>query len=417
MNNNLAAEMRRSVPGLMHPNNAKPQVIGPLNNLSHVTQGLDKLGFTSAQELPKKFDWRDKYTLLPPTNQMSCGDCWAHSSTNALTDKFIIFKDLKGLELNQLLTTVCTFKNWQGNPSNDECGGGFPYVAGKFFEEDGATNSTSSDCPPSWEDYCAKNNCSNEPVQLPDCSTWSNCILNYKAKKGSTVYLSVQKQDGTIDADATVTNIKQALLNTGPVVGTFQVRADFQMGNVDLTKYGGWNYKWNATNGIYVNGKYNTDLNNAWKSASSQVKGFVTQSLNTDDPTDKWGDIVLGYHAVEVVGWDETGSTPYWIIKNSWGTSWNEAGYWRHAMYPNNMYCGLDVPDTSTASVVGGCTNFEADVGSGGKNGTKVGPASSGGKNNKTMWIIIFSVAIGLVLLLALWFFFLRKKGRRGDGW
>jgi cathepsin L len=34
-------------------------------------------------------------------------------------------------------------------------------------------------------------------------------------------------------------------------------------------------------------------------------------------------------HAVIVVGWGTSGSTEYWTVRNSWGTTWGEEGYIR----------------------------------------------------------------------------------------
>jgi hypothetical protein len=44
-------------------------------------------------------------------------------------------------------------------------------------------------------------------------------------------------------------------------------------------------------------------------------------------------------HAVLVVGYNLTASTPYFLIKNSWGTAWGEQGYMRLAM--NTNVCGF----------------------------------------------------------------------------
>jgi len=44
-------------------------------------------------------------------------------------------------------------------------------------------------------------------------------------------------------------------------------------------------------------------------------------------------------HAVLLVGYDNTGEKPIWIVKNSWGTNWGEKGYFR--IEADNDLCGI----------------------------------------------------------------------------
>lgn len=54
--------------------------------------------------------------------------------------------------------------------------------------------------------------------------------------------------------------------------------------------------------------------------------------------------IILGGHAVKIVGWGKEGNVNYWIVANSWGSEWGEKGYFRIAFgectFEENAYVG-----------------------------------------------------------------------------
>jgi len=45
-------------------------------------------------------------------------------------------------------------------------------------------------------------------------------------------------------------------------------------------------------------------------------------------------------HAIIILGWGKSGSTNYWIIRNSWGSGWGEKGYVRMVLGKNA--CGVE---------------------------------------------------------------------------
>ncbi|KRX00829.1 hypothetical protein PPERSA_02008 [Pseudocohnilembus persalinus] len=45
-------------------------------------------------------------------------------------------------------------------------------------------------------------------------------------------------------------------------------------------------------------------------------------------------------HAVNIVGYDTTEGTPYWIVRNSWGGSWGQGGYAKFAIVEGDGVCG-----------------------------------------------------------------------------
>ena len=67
------------------------------------------------------------------------------------------------------------------------------------------------------------------------------------------------------------------------------------------------------------------------KKFEAYVSGIFSEFVPTPTPN----------HAVEVVGWGKTPTNQeYWVVRNSWGTSWGLSGYAQIKMYDNNL--GLD---------------------------------------------------------------------------
>jgi KDEL-tailed cysteine endopeptidase len=67
----------------------------------------------------------------------------------------------------------------------------------------------------------------------------------------------------------------------------------------------------------------------AWQSYSG---GVVTQNCGTS----------LN-HGVLAVGYSVTTSPPYWIVKNSWGSGWGNAGYIYIGMTSGPGICGINM--------------------------------------------------------------------------
>lgn len=387
------------------PSRANIRVTGSLPSVAEVDTKFLQMGLTASDLNP--IDWRKKVRLSPVMNQEDCGDCWAMSSTSALADRFIIQKNIQNLVLEPAITAQCAQEEY----IDQGCKGGQVKLAGEFFENIGVP-AVDNTCQ-SWGKICPN---VGECV-LPSCANLKSMCskaTNYYAKPGSTQNLAVQN-DRNIDVNTTIAHIKAELLN-GPVVASFFVAKDF------MAPTSG--YKWEATNGIYINGAYNDILD---KLANPNMK----KTLNVTKPAE-WADIILeggqgAGHAVSVVGWDRGkagsyGDVEYWIVRNSWGPDWNEGGFFRIAMNDSglNATLGFDVPvsnlvisstgkSMSIGELFGSCVSFAPNLDSGAPKGhTYPGP-----KNSNSNIIVIVIVVIAVLIAGGLAYYLSSSKKRR----
>jgi hypothetical protein len=341
-------------------------------------------------------DWREK-KISSVLDQLNCGDCWALSSTAALTDRFIIQKGLTDLRLEPAVTSQCVKSTY-----NVGCQGGFPGDAGQYFEEFGLPE-ISSLCPP-WKKLCNVESCI-----LPTCEKINEECKKpnvfYKAIKGSTRTLSVKNSDGSLNKQETIDHMKKELQN-GPFVCSFYVPIDFIVA-------ASLKYFWTSTNGVYINGSYDDDMD---KIASPRIKNSFGIASKDD-----WSKIAIDEngqkpaHAVEVVGWgidniNQLGNVEYWIVKNSWSTKWGDDGYFKIAMNSNdsnfNSSLAFDIPLLENSQYFGGATVFDPDLSSGRE--TPQTPVFDN-KNNKTKpkskrrgLIILLCLLIILIILISI---------------
>jgi hypothetical protein len=319
------------------------------------------------------------------------------SSTSALTDRFIIQKNIKNLLLQPTNVIQCAQR------LNNGCSGGSPSSAGVWFERNGTVKINNDKCRP-WATTCIPKSCANN---IESCQQIEEACINpdailYKAKAGSTKTLYATNSKGEIDEEATIINMKKELAN-GPYPACFFVPTDFELYN----KAG----KWAKTGGVYINGMYN------------DILGEGADAIIME------GGMPAG-HAVEIVGWGfgNSGSyknakgenkVDYWIVKNSWGTEWGEDGYFRIAMNTKsngnpNSKLGFDIPVPVGNGVFGCGTKFDPDLTTGHANGTVLdGPKSGGEKGNNNLGKkvkdvgsfilkILFIIAIFVVLYFLL---------------
>ncbi len=232
------------------------------------------------------FDWRDadknpegRNCVTPVRNQGQCGSCWAFATVAPVESKIMI----------QHKTNFDISERWLVSNCCDagDCNGG--WWAFDWYKKDktncGDFGTVSESDLPYSESYGHGEAC--------------NCDLSFHYSIDNWAY--VEKKSGV----ASTKNIKQAIMDHGPVAVAVYVDSDFQA------------YKSGVFKETYSGGSIN--------------------------------------HGVTLVGWDDNKGNGCWILKNSWGTGWGENGYMYIEYGANNIgyasaYVGNVIPKTPPES-------------------------------------------------------------------
>jgi len=398
------------------PLNARADIKAPVRAQQETKTLLASTGLLSLADIPERFSWNDLNSiqtvkgwtlphspLLPPPSQYSCGSCWAWASAGMLSDRYAIFTGDRNPNLSPTFLISCV------SPT-ERCNGGFPADAGLFLEKQGIPGmqcwdySWCSNTPscvagrgsassidlnklvPSCSDGQCRHNCEADGK---NCATGGE-IQFFKARAGSTQALTDRR------------SIQLDILQNGPVVAVYRVFGDFVAGSMAKTIYpqaDGWEKTRNVY--VHVTGK---DI-------------YQYGEIDCLGAKQSAPDCFMGNHAVVIVGWGIERAVPnflnskgppldlpYWIVRNSWGPTWNGNGYFRIAMSdPDtgvNMAVAIDRPVRINGVDFGAVTTWMPNVDRGQHIRDTVATASAV-KWKVRVNLTIVLVILGVLLLLA----------------
>ena len=274
-------------------------------------------------------DSPQKYLLSTrPEDQQKCGSCFAFACATTINDVFVFGKNLNFNPNLSPMSIMSCIKD----PAQQQCDGGNPMPVLNHISNEGITTNNCMNYTEICDEFSACHTVDKKAFDeknqtgkmiIPPCGCCEepcdNPNFKYFIEKPVLVSVNDSKDDsgniinGHIDA---IELIKQHLYIYGSAVCGFIVYANFvhDKSNGDFEK----------TRGIYIESENYMDMDKNKTLKPNQI---------------------LGCHAVVIVGWGteknkitlQDGTvlkeTPYWVIRNSWGTKWGLDGYFKMAMY------------------------------------------------------------------------------------
>ena len=252
-------------------------------------------GAKPASSYPQTLNLRTKYvkcrSIAMIRNQGICASCWAVAAMTSISDRFCISQSLPGKTTERFFSfqdSLECCKNCVGSVGKP-CDGGYLYQVFLFAKISGVVTGDSygsnSLCKPyflapTYNGVLKNPTCANS-CTITAATVFSTSGKNYvEDKRMINDFIYGRGEDQMI----------QALNEGGSIAATMKVYSDLYL------------YK----SGVYI----------------------------------KMFGAFLGGHAVRVIGYGVADGVKYWLIANSWGSTWGEQGFFR--MRRGTDECGIE---------------------------------------------------------------------------
>jgi len=277
------------------------------------------IGAAVSANIPDLFDSRNHFTdcVGEILNQGACGSCWAFGAAESFTDRNCIWGLTQFKTQNQLSNSPQDIVSCDSQA--DGCNGGWAQSAWSIISGgiSTCTDTCFSGCHPYTSYNCsegsqgANNGCESCPgAQCSDKTKYSKYAGGNNAAIGSYGQYTV------------VQAMQVEIMTNGPVESCFTVYENF------------FSFFADYPDGIY-----------------DSISGGVA-----------------GGHCIKIIGWNNTGPIPYWIVANSWGAGWGNNGFFAYVNgqdlggmdsggyvgCPVNSKCALTFDSTNAKSQIKG---------------------------------------------------------------